>query len=309
MEPHLLTALGMMGQEVALAGEVLAVEEAAATAWWAWPLALFATTFVIGILGPLGGVGGGVLFTPIVGGFFPFNLDFVRATGLLVALSGSLAAAPGLLRRNLANLRLAIPPALLASTGSIVGAQIGLALPARVVQLLLGVTILAIAVLLLVSRSAEFPRVPSPDRLAAALGIGGVYHDPATGQTYEWKIRRTPLGLALFVLIGVMAGMFGLGAGWANVPVLNLVMGAPLKVAVATSNFLLSITDTSAAWIYLNAGAIIPAIVVPSLLGIMLGARLGVRLLAVTRPRVVRYIVIALLFAAGIRPLWQALEG
>ena len=41
-------------------------------------------------------------------------------------------------------------------------------------------------------------------------------------------MHRTPLGLALFAGIGFMAGMFGLGAGWANVPVLNLVMGAPL---------------------------------------------------------------------------------
>ena len=31
-----------------------------------------------------------------------------------------------------------------------------------------------------------------------------------------------------------MAGMFGLGAGWANVPVLNLLMGVPLKVSVGT---------------------------------------------------------------------------
>ena len=33
----------------------------------------------------------------------------------------------------------------------------------------------------------------------------------------------------LFLVIGVMAGMFGIGAGWANVPALNLLMGAPLK--------------------------------------------------------------------------------
>ena len=68
-----------------------------------------------------------------------------------------------------------------------------------------------------------------------------------------------------------MAGMFGLGAGWANVPVLNLLMGAPLKISVATSKFLLSITDTSAAWVYLNQGCVIPLMVVPSLVGIMLG--------------------------------------
>lgn len=51
---------------------------------------LFVVTFILGIVAVLGGVGGGVLFVPIIGGFFPFNLDFVWGAGLLVALSGAL---------------------------------------------------------------------------------------------------------------------------------------------------------------------------------------------------------------------------
>jgi hypothetical protein len=47
--------------------------------WWVWRIALFAVSFLIGIVGVLAGVGGGVLFVPIVSGFFPFHLDFVRA--------------------------------------------------------------------------------------------------------------------------------------------------------------------------------------------------------------------------------------
>jgi len=93
-----------------------AAEEAVASgshAWWFWPLILLIVTFVMGIFAVLGGVGGGVLFVPIISGFFPFHLDFVRGTGLLVALSGALAAGPGLLKMNLASLRLAIPVALL----------------------------------------------------------------------------------------------------------------------------------------------------------------------------------------------------
>jgi len=101
--------------------------------------------------------------------------------------------------------------------------------------------------------------------------------------------------------------MFGLGAGWANVPVLNLVMGAPLKISVATSKFLLSITDTSAAWIYLNKGCVIPMMVVPSLVGIMLGSFVGVRILAVVKPALVRWIVIAMLAFAGVKALLKGL--
>jgi len=61
-------------------------------------------------------------------------------------------------------------------------------------------------------------------------------------------------------------------------------MGAPLKVSVATSKFVLSITDTSSARIYINNGAVLPMLVVPSLIGIMLGSLVGVRVLATTFP-------------------------
>ena len=106
-----------------------------------------------------------------------------------------------------------------------------------------------------------------------------------------------------FILIGFLAGMFGLGAGWANVPVLNLVMGVPLKAAVATSHFLLSITDASAAWVYINKGAIMPIIVVPSVLGIMLGSFLGAKLFARVHPKSIRIIVLIMLTLAGLRSI------
>ncbi|MGO0123531.1 sulfite exporter TauE/SafE family protein [Desulfothermobacter acidiphilus] len=275
--------------------------------WWIWPLLLFLFTIILGILAVLGGVGGGVLFTPLVGGFFPFHLDFVRSAGLLVALSGSLAAAPGLLRGNLASLRLALPAALLASAASAFGALAGLALPKNVVQVLLGVTILFVAFIFIVSKRSEFPHVPHADKLAQVLRIQGIYYEASTGKTVDWTVWRTPIGLFLFIFIGFIAGMFGLGAGWANVPVLNLVMGAPLKIAVGTSKFLLSITDTSAAWVYLNSGACLPMIVVPSVIGIMLGSFIGVKLLTIVRPKAVRYMVILIMIVAGIRPLLQGL--
>jgi uncharacterized membrane protein YfcA len=104
-----------------------------------------------------------------------------------------------------------------------------------------------------------------------------------------------------------MAGMFGLGAGWANVPVLNLLMGVPLKISVATSKFLLSITDTSAAWIYMNKGCVIPMMVVPSLVGIMLGSLVGVRALKVAKPAFIRWMVIGILALAGAKALSKGL--
>ena len=287
---------------------LLAASPAAATIpWWTWPLALFVVCFFLGIIAVPAGVGGGVLFVPIVAGFFPFHLDFVRGAGLLVALSGALAAAPSLLRGGLANLRLALPLALVASTSSIAGAILGLALPSAAVQVALGLTILAIVAVMATVKNTAIPHVERPDRLSQALGLHGIFRDGTTGHEHAWQAHRTPLGLVMFVGIGILAGMFGLGAGWANLPTLNLVMGIPLKVSAGTSGLILSLVDSSAAWIYINQGAVLPIIAAPSVIGMMLGARIGARVLHVVRAVVIRRLVLALLLFAGLRALAKGL--
>ncbi|HET7297598.1 MAG TPA: sulfite exporter TauE/SafE family protein [Burkholderiales bacterium] len=275
--------------------------------WWTWPLALFAVTFAIAVVAVLGGVGGGVLFVPIVGAVFPFHLDFVRAAGLLVALTTSLSAAPSLLANGLASLRLAMPLALIGSVTSIVGAIVGLALPTRAVQISLGVAILAIAAFMWGVGRSPRERVMQSDPLAVALSMHGVYQDGAISRRVEWKVHRTPTALVVFAGIGMLAGMFGLGAGWANVPALHVLMGAPLKLSVGTSGLLLSVVDTSAAWVYLNRGAVLPLVVVPSILGAILGAKIGARLLGLAPALLVRRIVLALLVVAGGRALLRGL--
>lgn len=302
VQGSLLAAIG--GLLLAVASPALAAATASPDiSWWIWPLALFAVCVAIGVVAIPAGIGGGVLFVPIVSGFFPFHLDFVRGAGLMVALASALAAGPSLLRGGLADLRVALPLALVASIASIGGAVLGLALPTPVVQTALGITILAIAILMLATKRSESPALPAPDRLSSLLSLHGVFHDAARAEDIRWQAHRTPQGLALFCIIGVLAGMFGLGAGWANVPVLNLVMGMPLKASAGTSSFILSLVDSAAAWIYLHNGAVLALVVVPSVAGMIVGARIGVRALRVMHARTIRWLVIALLLFAGGRAL------
>jgi hypothetical protein len=305
--PRLAPALTLV--LIGCAAPALAADGTVAdVAWWVWPLVLFFVCFVLGVIAVPAGIGGGVLFVPIVGGFFPFHLDFVRGAGLLVALASALAAGPRLLRSGLADLRLALPLALLSSATSIAGAVIGLAMPASVAQIALGILILGIVALMASARKSEIPQVTTPDRLATVLGIHGVFHDAASGRDVDWQVHRTPLGMALFTIIGLLAGMFGMGAGWANVPVLNLVMGVPLKVSAGTSSFILSLVDSSAAWVYLNGGAVLAIVSLPSVIGMMLGAAIGARLLGRMKASLVRRMVLVLLLFAGIRALLKGLE-
>jgi hypothetical protein len=275
--------------------------------WWFWVISLFVFSFVLGILATAAGVGGGVLYVPIVSSLFPFDLDFVRGAGLLVALAGALSAGTGLLKRGLADLRLTLPMAFVASISSIFGAIVGLSLSTDVVQVLLGSAIIGTVILMAFAKKSDYPIVKNPDSLSLALGIEGSYYEESTKADVKWNIHRTKLGIFLFFIIGFMGGMFGLGAGWANVPVLNLVLGAPLKISVATSVFIISIANPPAVWVYLNNAAIIPLIAVPSVAGMMLGTRIGVKVLSKAKPSVIKKIVLIFLLLAGSNALRKGL--
>ena len=273
--------------------------------WWSWSLILFGFTMILGVIAVVAGVGGSVLFVPIVSALFPFHLDFVRGAGLMVALTGAFSASPQLLRSGLASLRLALPLALFGSIGSIGGAIVGLALPEQTVKLLLGSVILGIVVVMAISKKRETIAPENADSLARSLAIKGSYSESTDGPAIRWSVHNTPIGLVTFLAIGFLAGMLGLGAGWANVPALHLLLSAPLKVSVATSGLILAMNG-GATWVYLHNGAVLPLIAVPSVLGMMIGTRIGARMLTSVRPKFVKIAVILILLISAIR---QILDG
>lgn len=273
------------------------------TQWLFWVAGLFLFCLALGVVAVLGGVGGGVLFVPIVGSLFPFHIDFVRGAGLLVALSAASTSSSKLLRTGHASLRLGLPFAVVASITAILGAKVGLLLPSQYVQIALGVTILAVTGLMYFSKKSDYPEVTQSDPLAERLQMKGCYFEPSLEKEICWKIHRSPIGFLLFALIGFLAGMFGLGAGWANVPTLNLLLGAPLKLSVGTSQFILTVADSAAAWVYLHQGAILAIIAIPSIIGIMLGSMVGTKLLSHAKPAAIRQVIIVLLLVAGVRSI------
>ncbi|MEF3169239.1 MAG: sulfite exporter TauE/SafE family protein [Deltaproteobacteria bacterium] len=276
---------------------------------------MFFFTFVVGIVAPLSGVGGGVLFVPIATAFFPFSMDFVRGTGLIMAMMSAFSATPHLMEKGLANLKLMTPILIVSTVFSIIGGVMGLwitnAFPMGKYYLTigLGVLLFIIFVVMSMAKKLEFPEVTDIDFISKALDISGACFEPHLNKVVEYRTTKMPVGLVAFAAVGTIAGMFGLGAGWANVPVLNMIMGAPIKVATSTSMAIIAVNDAAAAWIYISNGALLALVLIPAILGVYIGSRIGARIAAKAKPIFVRYLVMLILLLAAIIDIIKGLGG
>jgi hypothetical protein len=137
-------------------------------------------------------------------------------------------------------------------------------------------------------------------------------HDPAAAEAVDpmapegptapaYRTRRLPLALGGSVGAGAASALLGIGGGTVKVPLMRLVMGVPLHVATATSNFMIGVTAAAGAYAYLFRGDIEPMVAAPLALGVLSGAAVGARI----APRVnTRWLTILFVLVAG----WVAVE-
>jgi hypothetical protein len=271
--------------------------------------AFFAISIVIGIVAVLGGVGGGVVFTPLMMGFTSIDSFVIRATGLLVAMAGSLVAARPFLNRGLANIRLllmaAVPYAIFAIIGAMLAGYVKETAGdtgEAIIRLSLGCLVIGIALLIIFGgRRVEYPEVKEVDSITERLRLSASYYEQSLDKVVSYKVRKAPVGVLLFCFVGLVSGLFGLGAGWAMVPALNLVMLAPLKVAAASSKVLIGIGDTAAVWPYMMDGGIFALFAVPCVLGLVVGTIIGAKIMLKVKAGFVRYLIIVIMFGSGIK--------
>jgi hypothetical protein len=132
--------------------------------------------------------------------------------------------------------------------------------------------------------------------------------EESIGERINYHVTKAVPGIILFLLVGFTGGFFGLGGGWAVVPVLNLVMATPLKVSAACSGVLLALGNSCAIWPYIMYGALIPVFVAPWMIGQVVGGILGAHILAKIKAGIVRNILIVILLLTSIKLISRGLE-
>jgi uncharacterized membrane protein YfcA len=153
----------------------------------------------------------------------------------------------------------------------------------------------------------ELPQGVTNDRLANWLHLDGSYPDQRLQRDVPYQVTRTPLGLAMMYVAGLISGLLGIGSGTFKVLALDVAMRLPMKVSTTTSNFMIGVTAAASAGIYFSRGDIPPLIAAPVALGILIGALMGARLLARLSNRLLRIIFLAVIVVAAVEMVLRGL--
>jgi uncharacterized membrane protein YfcA len=250
--------------------------------------ALILVGLAAGVFAGLFGIGGGVVIVPALIIFAGFSL--VEATGTSLAailLPVGILGVLAYYRARIIDFRASLLIAAGLLTTVAAGAWLAHSLPADLMKKLYGVFLLYVS----------WTFIDPGHRIRRLMG--GSVPPKAEAET----LPRPPVAalVAVGVVAGVMAGLFGIGGGNIIVPLLTVALGYPAKRAIATSlGTLLLPIGLPGVLYYYHAGTLDVGAAAWVALGLLAGTVFGARItIRLSTPTIKLVYGLFLLFVAG----------
>jgi uncharacterized membrane protein YfcA len=242
---------------------------------------LIAVGFLAGGLGSIAGVGGGIIITPVLVLFFHVPLPNAVAASLVAVIATSTAASSVHVERHVTDVRLAMTLELTTTLGAAAAAIVAAHINHRVIAIIFILFLLYSAYSMLRKQLQDGQQTgPTP----ATWELGDSY-----------QVRNYPAGLGVALIAGSVSGLLGIGGGPIKVPAMYLIMGVPLRVATATSNFMIGVTAATSALVYYGRGDLRMDIAGPLVMGVFSGSLIGARVAPRLKTRAIAYVLIVLM--------------
>lgn len=254
-------------------------------------IGLFLAGFLTGMIGALLGLGGGIILVPVLTILFHLPIRAAVGTSLVSVIATSAGVAAMMPPGRGANVMLALRLEMSATAGAITGSLLAGFVSPRALGIIFALAVLATAAYTLYRARRRDGR------------------DPESLFRKDYVITNWGKGIALCFFAGLASGLLGVGGGFIKVPIMYSIMGVPLGIATATSNFMSGITAAAGVFVYYGRGDVHPNLVIPTALGIFSGAMAGVRVMPRLRVQWLRTGLVGMLFLIGIHMLWQNLGG
>jgi len=255
-----------------------------------------------GVVGAMLGIGGGVFLVPLLTLALHVPIRAAVAASLLSVIATATASSTVNLDRGLVNMRLAIALEVATSIGGLGGGLAAAWFTTQQLFLTFGATLATMGALMMLRskrRNVIADTSVDPGRL------GGRLQEDAT--TYVYRVKRLPLALSASLVAGAVSGLLGIGGGTIKVPVLNTFCGVPIRVAAATSAFMIGVTAAASVFIYYARGYVDLPVAAAVALGALPGSVAGAHLAQRMEARALKILMAVVLLLVGGRMAVEAL--
>ena len=274
------------------------------------------------ILGASFGLGGGVVYVPVLYLLFDMDVKMAITISLACILISSTSATFEFFRQKRIDYKTALIYATLAVLGSIIGTIIREAIDEKPLKIIFGGSLILIAsykTFTIIKRknnnknnnknsngSLVEEEETTKERSFPPLVLSPRHIVDHEGVEFKYTVDIYKGILGIF-FGGMLAGMIGVGGGVIFVPVL-LMCGFPIHLAVATSTLLIVFTSTSSTVTKIVSGGAfnIEAILIIGI-GAIIGSNIGARLIRRVKAMKLELGLWAIIFASGLSTILRTI--
>lgn len=267
---------------------------------------LLVFSFLAGLVGSLTGLGGGIVVIPVLVLVFHVDIHYAMGASLISVLATSSGTAAAYLREGYTNMRIGMFLEITAVVGAFIGALL-IAVVSKVCLTIVFCFILFISAYLTIRRREDYETYTTSHPWAESLRLNSTY--PMNGKLIPYHVQHVPFALLCMGFAGILSGLLGIGSGTLKVLAMDQALRLPYKVSTTTSNFMIGMTAAVSAGIYFTHGYIVPNIAFPVMLGVILGAFTGAKLMSHLHTRLLRILFSIALCFIGIQMLYNVYTG
>ncbi|GAB3930602.1 sulfite exporter TauE/SafE family protein [Mucilaginibacter myungsuensis] len=269
-------------------------------------LIILVGSYFAGLLGSLTGLGGGFIIIPLLTLGLNVDIHYAIGASLISVIATSSGAAAAYVKEGITNIRIGMFLEIATTIGAFMGATIALHIQTHYIAILFGMILAFSAVMSFVKKKQEI--LPEGSPMADKFKLNGSY--PTPDGVVKYGVRNVGGGFFMMVFAGTISGLLGIGSGALKVVAMDSIMRIPFKVSTTTSNFMIGVTAAASAVVYLQRGYIDPAISMPVVVGVLLGALSGSKILINARSAGwLRWLFTIIVSILAIQMIYNGLTG
>ncbi|MEM2928791.1 MAG: sulfite exporter TauE/SafE family protein [Nitrososphaerota archaeon] len=254
-------------------------------------LLLFLISIGIGIISSLTGIGGGSFIVPILIMFFNISTHKAIGTSLLIVIFTAISSTFAYYKQKRIDYKSGLYLIIGTIPGALIGAYLTNFFSSKELALLFGFFLIFISFRIIYKafKKNEYDKNYKGKEIKNKKYYSYVEIIDSKGEVFKYY-ANIPFGILFSIFAGISSGMFGVGGGALAVPIMHIIVGMPMHIAIATSMFIMIFTSFSGVIGHILLGNILVELAMPLCIGIIFGTQVGALIARKLKARILEII-------------------